>query len=412
VPKLGAVSRASLIAFASAVLLAVGLGAATSTAVAAKHSAAAPRTTPVPQRFVGIDVDQPTWPDPFINLGQQLSVMVASGVETIRVVFDWSEIQPYKRWSEVPSADRDEYVNVGGIPTNFTTLDQLVELASQRGLTILPTLLNSPSWDGQKYKGGIVLLPRTDGPFAAFAKALVERYGPHGTFWKTYSGGPKEPIEEWQIWNESNIPAFWPQQPYYSRYLALLRAAHNAIKSADPQAKIVLAGLPNYSWLEMERIYSHKGASKLFDVVAVHPYTKTPQGVITILSYVRQVMNQNGDAAKPMIADEISWPSALGHTSHDTGYDFETTEKGQAKNIGEVLPMLVKDRFKLGLAGFYYYDWAGLDRNNYLAFDFSGLFKLADGGFIAKPAYPVFKRAALTMEGCRSKGSLATDCVK
>ena len=414
--QLAAMSRASLIAFASAALVAACLGVSTTAAAAGSGPAAsvaaakAPLTTPVPQGFVGIVADEPVWPDPFVNIGQQLGVMVASGVQTIRVVFDWSIAQPYQSWSEVPSNQQSEFVDVGGVPTNFTSFDQLVSLAAQRGLTILPTILNAPSWDGQSYTQGTVAIPKTDGPFAAFARALVERYGAHGTFWKTY--GPRDPIEEWQIWNEPNIPAFWPPQPYYARYIALLRAAHNAIKSADPSAKVVLAGLANYSWEDLARLYSYSGFRKLFDVVAVHPYTKYPAGVITILSDVRSVMDQYGDKTKPMIADEISWPSSLGHTNHNVGYFNATTESGQAKNIGELLPLLVKYRRQLGIAGFDYYDWAGLERDNNLEFDFAGLFKLVNGKFEAKPAYAVFKRDALAMEGCRAKGFEATACVK
>lgn len=407
--KLGAMSRASLIAWACGAVLVAALIMSAGASAARRTSH---RTTPVPQGFVGMVVDEPVWPDPFVDLSQQLDVMVASGVQTLRVVFDWSAAQPYQSWSQVPSGERDKFVNVGGIPTNFSAMDELVGGASQRGLTVLPTILDAPSWDGQNYKGGIVTLPRSDGPYAAFARALVRRYGPGGSFWSVYPYAQKIPIEMWQVWNEPNIPAFWPPQPYYSRYLGLLRAAHDAIKRADPTAKVVLAGLPNYSWLELARLYEYKDARNLFDIVAVHPYTRTPQGVVTILSYVRSVMNQFGDERKPLIADEISWPSSQGRTTHNTGYDFATTEAGQARNLGRALPLLVRNRFRLGLASFYYYDWAGQDRHNYLAFDFSGLFQLDGGTFRPKPAYAVFKRAALAMERCRSKGTQAYDCLK
>jgi len=400
-------NRLSLAVCGAAATAALAFGL-TGTAAGARGTA--PSQANVPQGFVGMVVDQPTWPDPFVSVAQQLDVMVASGVESVRVVFDWSTVQPYQSWADVPANEQGQFVDVGGIPTDFTTLDQLVGLAAARGLTVLPVILNAPSWDGESLPGGTVEIPRSPGPYAAFARALVERYGPRGTFWANDPYGAKLPIEMWQIWNEPNIPAFWPKQPYYAGYVALLRAAHAAIKSADPTAKVVLAGLPNYSWLELGRIYKFRGARKLFDAVAVHPYTKTPQGVITILTYVRQVMNQHGDAGKPILADEISWPSSLGHTSHDVGYDFATTEAGQAHNIGTLLPMLVRDRIRLGLGGFYYYDWAGQERDNYLAFDFAGLFRVSDGSFVAKPAFQVFKRAALAMEGCRSKGPLATDC--
>jgi hypothetical protein len=407
VHKLAAMSRASLIAWASGAVLAAAL-VLSGGAAASKHASAVSK--PVPQGFVGMVVDEPVWPDPFIDLGKQLDVMVASGVQTLRAVFDWSTAQPYRSWSQVPSDQQSQYVDVGGIPTNFAAMDQLVGQASQHGLTVLPLILNAPRWDGQTYKAGLVTLPRSAGPYAAFAKALVRRYGPLGSFWSVHPYAPKVPIRMWQIWNEPNIPAFWPPQPYYARYIALLRAAHAAIKSADPTAKVVLAGLPNYSWVELARLYTYRGVRNLFDLVAVHPYTKTPQGVITILSYVRSIMNQSGDQAKPIIADEISWPSSQGHTTHSTGYDFATTESGQARNLGRVLPMLVQNRARLGLAAFYYYDWAGLERRNYLAFDFSGLFQVTEGGFKSKPAFAVFKRDALAMEGCRTKGTQASIC--
>ena len=357
-------------------------------------------------------VDQPVWPDPFIDLNQQLDAMVASGVQSVRVVFPWYSAQPYKSWSRVPSAQRAMFVDAGGVPTNFSAFDQIASGAAARGMQLLPVLLGAPKWDGIKRKGGLVEIPRSNRPFAAFAKALVRRYGPSGSFWSQVPPAGRRPIRMWQVWNEPNIFPFWPVLPWPRGYVALLEAAHDAIKSVDPGAKIVLAGLPNYSWLDLGRIYRIKGAGSLFDAVAVHPYTKTPSGVITILRYVRHVMNAAGDGGKPLMADEISWPSSVGQTTHDTGYDFATTESGQAHNLSKVLPMLERDRRSLNLMGFYYYDWAGLERPNYLAFDFSGLFRVSGGKFIAKPAYNVFQRDALAMEGCRAKGQTASDCIR
>jgi polysaccharide biosynthesis protein PslG len=409
-PKIAGVSRRVLVAGVAAAALAAAIGSAGGATSARAAAPRAPGRTPVPAGFVGMVMDEPVWPNPYVALPSQLDTMVSSGVESIRVVFDWSQMQPYRDWSEVPADQQSQFVDVGGIPTNFTTADTLLGLAAARGMTVLPVVQNAPAWDGQNYPGGIVTLARSTGPYAAFVGGLVRRYGSRGSFWRSNPQIPKLPIEMWQIWNEPNIPAFWPQQPYYSRYVALLRAAHAAIKAADPRAKVVLAGLPNYSWTELARIYEFRGARKLFDLVAVHPYTKQPQGVITILGYVRREMDLAGDASKPILADEISWPSSLGQTTHNVGYDFATTEAGQAQNLGQLLPMLVRDRFRLGLAGFYYYDWAGLERPNYLAFDFSGLFKLTDGAFVAKPAYAVFRREALAMEGCRAKLGRVSVC--
>ena len=391
------------------VVAAVLGGLAASALGSSRRAAAATGRTPVPQGFVGMVVDEPVWPDPFVRLSGQLDSMVASGVQTLRVTLDWADAQPYRTWNQVPRSRRASFVNVGGVPTDLASFDQIVGEAAARRLAVMPTVLNAPKWDGLQKRGALVRIPRSAGPFAAFVKGLVSRYGPNGSFWRSVSA--PYPITMWQIWNEPNIVPFWPVQPFEKPYVALLKAAHDAIKSVDPSARVVLAGMPNYSWIDLARIYRIPGASSLFDVVAVHPYTKTPSGVITILGYVRRTMDRHGDGAKPLLADEISWPSSVGKTTHNTGYDFATTEAGQTKNVSAILPMLARDRQSLGLLGFFYYDWAGQDRRNYLAFDFAGLLHFHGGRFTPKPAFDAFRKGALQIERCRAKGRSATSCL-
>lgn len=391
-------------------LLAVVVAANTSATAKKPQKQAA-----VGQGFVGMVVDGPLYPDaaPGLDMATQLDSMVATGVQTLRMTFDWSSVQPYENDSAVPPADKNEFTDVGGVPTKWTDLDQVVGLAARRGLTILPLVLDAPNWDGIADKRSVVERPKSVGPYARFVKALVQRYGPKGTFWSQNEGIPKEAIRMWQIWNEPNIRAFWSQQPNYATsYVALLKAAHAAIKSADPGAKVVLAGIPNFSWVALQRIYDEKGARSLFDVVAVHPYTKEPNGVITILTKVRQTMNAAGDKRKPMVADEISWPSSRGKTPHNNGFDFATTEAGQARNIATLLPMLGRDRRALKLMAFYYYTWVGNERPNAQAFDYAGLLRYRSGTVTSKPALKAFTNAALALERCRQKAAVATRCTK
>jgi hypothetical protein len=404
-------SRRPLLALLVLVAAGLALLLAGSPAAAQKPAGSQAKALPaVPQGFVGMMVDGPVFPDVdnHINLGQQLDRMVASGVESLRVVFDWAQAQPYSDWSEVPASQKKNFIDENGIPTRFQSMDQIVALAAQRGLTVLPVILNSPKWDADPAQPGAEANPHSIYWYAQFAQELVQRYGPRGSFWAHRSA--KDPIHMWQIWNEPNILAFWPIQPFAQSYVTMLSAARSAIKSADPSAKIVLAGMPNYSWKALAQIYQVSGARSLFDVVAIHPYTKTPRGVIQILTYVRRVMNAHGDRNKPILADEVSWPSSAGKTSHNAGLDFADTEAQQARNVGQLLPLLASNRVRLGLAGFYYYTWAGRDRTNSLPFDFAGLFHFAGNRFTAKPVYSVFARAALALEHCRSKSVRATRC--
>lgn len=407
--KLAVMSGKSLVAWA--VMLVIGLGAAAPSASAARAPASA-----VPFGFVGMDVDQPVWPNPGIDFSQQLDVMVASGVDSLRAVIDWSNAQPYATWSQVPADEQSsgQFVDVDGIPTDFTEIDALVAEVAEHGMTLLPVIINAPPWDAQNYNGQ-VSVPRTPGPYAAFVKALVLRYGPNGSFWRENPQIPKLPVEAWQVWNEPNVWAFWPQgpQPFYRGYVPLLRATYVAIKQADPRAKVVLAGMPNWSWISIRQVIQH-GGRNLFDVVDVHPYTRTPQGVIRILGYVRRVLNRYGHSQTPIIAGEISWPSSEGKGATPVGFDISTTEAGQAKRIGTLMRLLARYRRPLELSGFDYYDWAGLDQPGAELFSFSGLFHLNPSTyqFTAKPAYYVFRNEALALEGCRGKGVLATECLR
>ncbi len=193
-------------------------------------SARPPAAAPVPPGFVGVNAGGPLF-DGQVDITRQMDLMVSSGVQSIRVVIDWPKLQPYANWADVPSDQRSQYINAGGVPTNYTATDTLVRLAAQRGLSILPIVLYAPSWDAGKNPSGGFAPPARTAPYAQLLTALIDRYGPRGTFWR--AAGPKLPIRMWQIWNEPNLSAYWPQ-PFAKSYVALLHAAHTAIKRADP----------------------------------------------------------------------------------------------------------------------------------------------------------------------------------
>ena len=117
------------------VLLTLGLAACgggsssrTSTGASATTSTA-PGTRAVSGPLVGVMFDGPAL-GTSVNLGQQLDQAVSSGVESVRLVVDWSRLQP--------SADG---------PIRFAELDRIVANAAARGLTLLPVVEWTPSWD-------------------------------------------------------------------------------------------------------------------------------------------------------------------------------------------------------------------------------------------------------------------------
>ncbi len=382
-----------------------------SAAKARSGSRRAPKVRPVPQGFVGVDANYPLFsPAMPIDDAGQLNSMVADGVQSIRVAFNWAAAQPYQGWGQVPADQESEFTNAGGRPIDFAATDEIVAEAAQHGLTVLPTILYAPQWDALPNPDGVAT-PKRTAPYAEYAAALVQRYGPHGSFWPAHPAIPRLPIRMWQIWNEPNIPFFWPQ-PFARRYVSLLALAHRAIKQADPSAKVVLGALTNFAWRSIGQIYKLAGARRLFDIVAINGFSKTPADVLLYMRFMRNALIRGGDAHKPMIASEISWPSAQGTDTRQI-FDFDTTVAGQAHDIATVLPMIGRQRVRLGLIGFYYFTWIGNeDPPHNQAFQFAGLLRYRNGNVSPKPALAAFRRGALALEHCRRKGNVATRCLK
>jgi hypothetical protein len=363
----------------------------------------------VPEGFVGVDIDGPLLDSATsVDVAQQFGSMVKSGVESVRVAFNWAAAQPYQSWSQVPAGEQSQFTDVDGSPIDFQPTDTFVGDAARDGISLLPIVLYAPSWDARTNPGGFAT-PLRDRPYAAYLTALIGRYGPQGSFWRANPRIPKLPIRSWQIWNEPNISIYWPQ-PFAAGYVSLLRAAHAAIKRADPGAEVVLGALTNYAWTSIGSIYRIPGARALFDVVAVNGFTKLPADVILYLRFMRQAMRHFNDGRKPLVATEVSWPSARGKVK--PGYDFDTTEAGQAQNIAELLPLIGQDRASLGLAGFYWYTWMGDESDPTNPFDYAGLLAFDNGRVSPKPALTAFRTGALALEQCRAKGTVATSCIR
>lgn len=367
-------------------------------AVAAGRSRPLPGT-PVPRGFVGMNVDGPMiTPQDSVALPDQFGLMASSGVQSVRAVFSWSFAQPYASSADVPATQQGQFApGAGGVPTNFSGTDQIVSLAAAQGMTVLPVVMDTPPWDLGAVRSGLsIYQPRDDGPYGQYLTTLIGRYGPHGSFWSQNPNLPRRPIRAWEIWNEENLGYYWPTQPFARSYVALLRVARSAIKRADPGASVVLGGLTNYSWRALASIYRVRGASRLFDVVEAHPYTKYPSGVIKILGYLRSTMNNAGDRGKPIIAGETGWLSSLGQTPHQL--DYETTEAVQAQRLSSLLPLLAANRSSLRLSAFYWYTWMGDEFPDAYVFNFSGLLAFHNGLVRVKPALAAFNQTAHRIE--------------
>ncbi len=348
-------------------LLVAVLAALLTLALASSASAA------TPPGFFGVMVDGPALEAP-VDLDAEMRLMTSSGVESVRAAFYWRSMQ----------RRRDE-------PIDFSESDRVVAAAARVGLTVFPTLVRAPAWatGGDQSEGAV---PKDPATYAAFAAEVVRRYGRGGSFWAT-AGVPVRPIVSWQVWNEPDIGRYWEGKPWPSTYVALLRPARDAIKAVDPLSQVVAAGLTNKSWSDLKLLYG-AGARSLFDAAAIHPFSRRPENVLKIVRLARRVMRSEGDAGKPLVLSEISWSSGEGRST--LNYGWETSERGQAARIRQILPMLARERKALRLQAVYWYTWLSPRLGEKESFAYAGLRRLADGATVSKPALAAF-RAAVKM---------------
>jgi hypothetical protein len=354
----------------------------------------------VPHGWLGVTADGPVR----ASDDREWDGMATAGAESVRASFRWSDLQPYRSFGDVPPDIAARFRDAGGRPTDFSATDAVVAAAARRGLGVLPVVENPPGWAAAD-PGNPGSPPSDLAAVSSVFAALVQRYGPEGGFWAEHPELPRLPIRAWQVFNEPNIALHWSIQPFAAAYVATLRAARQGILAVDPGATVVLAGLTNFSWRALARIYA-KGGRGLFDAAAVHPYTAEPANVIRIIRYARRVMRRNGDGSLPIWLTEFTWAAAQGRVDHRTL--FHTDDRGQAARLREFMPLLLAARKRLRIQRAYWYTW--LSREGSEEFDYAGLRRVRDGRRLSAPALRVYRRWARRIEGCAKARADALRC--
>lgn len=301
--------------------------------------------------------------------GAQLARLGDGGVGTLRINFAWGSVQ------SGPNA-----------PYDWRHYDPVVRGAAENGIRVLATVYSTPSWAASTAE--IPPLGSDLSGFEEFARAAVKRYGSDGTFWEDHPDVPKLPITDWQLWNEPNSPLFWKPTPNAAQYLTLLRAFNLAVKGADPAARILLGGLfpTPTGGITMDRFLEDLydgGARRLFDAVAVHPYSLTPRKALDRVKQARDVMRRFGDADKPIWITEVGW------ASRGTPSGLVVGLSGQADYLRQTFELAAAERDRLGIARVVWYSLN--DTPGPLWVGHCGLFRL-DGS--PKPAWEAFAQVA------------------
>ena len=341
----------------------------------------------VPQGFMGVMYDSGIEKSADDVQDGQWDLMASSGVETVRTVFNWAEAQPGGR----------------GSPFDFTRTDGFVRRGALRNQDVLPVVFYAPRW-ARAYKNRFTSPPKSRSDYVTYLAALVERYGPEGTFWSEHPELPRHPVRQWQIWNEPHLPAYWdaPERgPYgYLRaYPLLLRSSYNIVKSLDPGAKIVLAGITQRAWEEIELLYQHH-IKPYFDVAALQIFPQTVKRSVKASALFRDALRARRDGRKPIYVTEISWPASKGRTQ-GIKYQRQETPTGMASKLGKMYSAMARNRRRLGIGKVFWYTWSSPYGRGGSIFNYAGLQRFDYRTFSPQPALGAYQRAARRLEGCR-----------
>ena len=269
---------------------------------------------------------------------RDLGLMKAAGLTWVKQQFAWRDIE-----------------GAGKGVFDWENADRAVELANAKGIDILARMDNAPEWaaPGCYNPGKQSMGPaKNTQDWLDFLTAFVTRY--------------KGRIRAYEIWNEPNLSREWCNQPPNpAAYVALLKVSYAKIKSIDPNAMVISAGLTPTTQnnaqampdtLFVERMYAamKDNSTGYFDVLGVHapgykaPPEMSPDQVAQNPAYnhgegaagriycfrhvedIRKIMVAHGDGAKQIAILEFGWTMDPIHPAYAW---FKVDEQTQAGYI-------------------------------------------------------------------------------
>ena len=225
------------------------------------------------------------------------------GITWVREDFRWSAIEPQPgRYS-------------------WARTDALMRNAALLGLHVLAVASYAPGW-ASGHDESDAYPPTRPADYAAFVKAVADRYGRGGKFWRSHPRLHQSPLTAIELWNEPSLVFSWRSGPDPAAYARLVRAAATAVKPGHPRMTLLAAGdvaEENPGWLQaLLRADIGLWKSSLVGAWSVHPYghglspydTTVPQ----LARFDRVLLTRSQSLAagvnKPIWITELGWRTA------------------------------------------------------------------------------------------------------
>jgi hypothetical protein len=154
-------------------------------------------------------------------------------------------------------------------------------------------------------------------------------------------------VKYWAIHNEPNLHYEWNIDDNYgsnqtayeaavARYVLHLRDGYETVKAKDPTAKVLFAGLSEWTVERYMDALIKTDAYRYFDIMPFHPYGRNPDVVLSRFNSFKGKMNLNGNyRGKPIWVTEIGF-----NTSWSNKAGYVTSEQTKASYLAQTLPRL------------------------------------------------------------------------
>jgi polysaccharide biosynthesis protein PslG len=299
-------------------VVAVGGSGCGETAVTNSSPTDIPAATPtLPTELMGPEPVEMRFPSPAYGIHTFLWWRPDIARRDVQLVqemgFDW--VKQKFSWRDIEGGVKGSY--------DWYRPDFIVDLTEAAGLNLVVRLDQQPLWSVES-------LP----PDQIAANQPPVDYQDFGDFCGAVAGRFRGRIAAYQVWNEPNLSREWGDRtPNPAEYTELLRVCYQAIKTADPDAIVVSAGLaptgtgPPLAMPDMDYLQGmyDAGASAYFDVLGLNaPGYKAPPELpadaaedpaygggrwfaFRHVENMRAIMVANGDGHKQVAILEMGW---------------------------------------------------------------------------------------------------------
>ncbi len=157
--------------------------------------------------------------------------------------------------------------------------DRYVKWCAENGKLPIAMIFPYAEWDQvEGYGKYCERAPHDMEAYKRFVKLMVERYDGDGV---DDMPGLKQPVKYWEVMNEV-VPRPWGEKGEIwgffngtaEEYFKILKITYEAIKEADPEAKVLVAGIADMTiGNECKEFYSKVfklGGAKYFDIANIH----------------------------------------------------------------------------------------------------------------------------------------------